>query len=1061
MNIVFWAAMIHLFITGSCIHEFDLTIPSAIRWSPYLYLNTDENIFSKHDQRFIDYTLLNPKSNLPPLWFNPQWRLCIQWCLYMILSSSKKPGLDEAAWEAERRQQRSVWLPGCRGMTEAEAAQRLLQEARWLLAKDLQAMGIQAEVGSMGSEGPVGGGQPGAGDQDTGGTTTEPQAGQELRDGPQEKSLVSGAGVAQGTALSRPQSPMDMGTANQPTSGVPQADPVASVMQPADAAPAASAVRINDAAQSSPAASHIKSTEAGRFRRPSLPRVLNRRTSGSGTPLRAGNRYSPGNHGNPGAMGPPLAGPPRRSPVGSRPSLGHPAPKDSRTSPGGRLMSPPLTSPRTKPVSPAALTSPLPSFQLRRLSPGHPHPPVTSPGHPTMTSTSPMTSILSPPPGFQASRLAPPNQSVISPPSNFANSPARVVNSHKSQIARSTPVQNNNSPGSDSGINTMNNLDDNQFSKQSSSPAGDVITAVPSPRPPAGGTTSHPGHTPTPAMPVASAGRHDAGDEFGDSFLLDTQTMNLVLEGDAVHAAGPDLDISMASVGMSPAGHPAVNTSYAHQGFLHASLVESPGLIPASDFEPLAYCEEGAYGSPLGGSPLQAGQVTSPPGRSPHWPGLGAEEADDSLAQLDRALQWEDGEEGALMTSPDPQQHSPPTVDTGQLGRGDQHVTEGPRQPLAVSCLRPRTDTAMLPAHTAKDNHSHRPIKPVSSKVSGTKPDNSHPASNAIGDLFSLGDMNDSLTCSMMELALAKASTPGPLTHTVPAPAILPANQQVAISRKRRSQEPPSVTAEKMRRDSSAATEEAGAGEGVKDDSDCVPPTPPDLSTLEGNASLLRTSSHSEASPQLPSRQHRTKRTGNTARHHSTQSPGGRTRKENLVSQKNRNDKTSKKTSNSSQRSNSGRSTVSISSRSQSGRVVNHSGKHQSSSAGTAGCPADTNGMIVQADVHAQASVSQVALNEAIVSTSQQEPGAARDLQRHGQGHPAPSSHAANMNVSQPSSGQAFCIVDVAADSELFTHFLQDWSSQQCYSLCLACMPQPTTSRQQGATIAARFNAGV
>jgi len=56
---------------------------------------------------------------------------------------SKKKADDEAEWEMEERsKRRCIWVTGRSGLTEYEAAEMIVQEAKKLLADDLLQMGV-------------------------------------------------------------------------------------------------------------------------------------------------------------------------------------------------------------------------------------------------------------------------------------------------------------------------------------------------------------------------------------------------------------------------------------------------------------------------------------------------------------------------------------------------------------------------------------------------------------------------------------------------------------------------------------------------------------------------------------------------------------------------------------------------------------------------------------------------------------------------------------------------------------------------------------------------------
>jgi len=56
---------------------------------------------------------------------------------------SKKKADDEADWETEeRRKRRCIWVTGRAGLTDYEAAEMIIDEAKTLLAGDLIQMGV-------------------------------------------------------------------------------------------------------------------------------------------------------------------------------------------------------------------------------------------------------------------------------------------------------------------------------------------------------------------------------------------------------------------------------------------------------------------------------------------------------------------------------------------------------------------------------------------------------------------------------------------------------------------------------------------------------------------------------------------------------------------------------------------------------------------------------------------------------------------------------------------------------------------------------------------------------
>ena len=57
--------------------------------------------------------------------------------------NSKKKADDEAEWELQERcKSRCIWVTGDKGLTEFEAAELIIQEAKKLIADDLHQMGV-------------------------------------------------------------------------------------------------------------------------------------------------------------------------------------------------------------------------------------------------------------------------------------------------------------------------------------------------------------------------------------------------------------------------------------------------------------------------------------------------------------------------------------------------------------------------------------------------------------------------------------------------------------------------------------------------------------------------------------------------------------------------------------------------------------------------------------------------------------------------------------------------------------------------------------------------------
>ena len=64
-------------------------------------------------------------------------------CGFVGVVDSKKKADDEAEWEREElRRRRCIWVTGQAGLTEYEAAEMIVREARKLLADDLLEMGV-------------------------------------------------------------------------------------------------------------------------------------------------------------------------------------------------------------------------------------------------------------------------------------------------------------------------------------------------------------------------------------------------------------------------------------------------------------------------------------------------------------------------------------------------------------------------------------------------------------------------------------------------------------------------------------------------------------------------------------------------------------------------------------------------------------------------------------------------------------------------------------------------------------------------------------------------------
>ena len=61
----------------------------------------------------------------------------------MTVLRSKKKADGEAEWELEERNRtRCIWVMGQKGLTEYEAANMIIQEAKKLLSDDLMQMGV-------------------------------------------------------------------------------------------------------------------------------------------------------------------------------------------------------------------------------------------------------------------------------------------------------------------------------------------------------------------------------------------------------------------------------------------------------------------------------------------------------------------------------------------------------------------------------------------------------------------------------------------------------------------------------------------------------------------------------------------------------------------------------------------------------------------------------------------------------------------------------------------------------------------------------------------------------
>ena len=60
-----------------------------------------------------------------------------------VAVASKKKAIDEEVWEVEDRcRSRCIWVTGHRGLTEREAAELIISEAKKLVADDLLEMGV-------------------------------------------------------------------------------------------------------------------------------------------------------------------------------------------------------------------------------------------------------------------------------------------------------------------------------------------------------------------------------------------------------------------------------------------------------------------------------------------------------------------------------------------------------------------------------------------------------------------------------------------------------------------------------------------------------------------------------------------------------------------------------------------------------------------------------------------------------------------------------------------------------------------------------------------------------
>ena len=70
-------------------------------------------------------------------------RITLVLTAFRVVCDSKKKADDEAEWEMEERSKlRCIWVTGQRGLTEYEAAETVIHEAKKLLADDLHQMGV-------------------------------------------------------------------------------------------------------------------------------------------------------------------------------------------------------------------------------------------------------------------------------------------------------------------------------------------------------------------------------------------------------------------------------------------------------------------------------------------------------------------------------------------------------------------------------------------------------------------------------------------------------------------------------------------------------------------------------------------------------------------------------------------------------------------------------------------------------------------------------------------------------------------------------------------------------
>lgn len=450
---------------------------------------------------------------------------------------------------------------------------------------------------------------------------------------------------------------------------------------------------------------------------------------------------------------------------------------------------------------------------------------------------------------------------------------------------------------------------------------------------------------------------------------MDSST-ELLLDG-LCSPAQPIADVREADVleaGVLEASGEAdvLEASCLHQGFLQASLLESPGLLPASHFEHVAY--------------------------------------------------WEQGED---------------TRSTGVLPAQPEFAadTDLDRDSLSVHHV----------AHTE-----------CSVPVVGT----------GMQDIPGMTGLEDSLTMSMLEQALGPMDEAlhlaSPALRSPTHSGVYHGKNSKAMSKqsqyKRRSQETCAVPVKCVRADASPqpgtscpaevspqpGTSSQGKG---KNESDCVPPTPPGEN--EDTFTALKTQIGRLASPLL--------RKGRSTRKLKTpvsdKKRSRKTRSGKCQTQGNNNKNTSTQGNNNKNTSTQGNNkrsatTKSLKNTSEGSVKVK---EQENVPAGYVVC----NG--IPEKVMMPPPSSAVSSRDCQLSPVDSTPPTSSTL------HPHTIPPLAEPFPNALTGSQAFCIIDVAASTTLFDHFLHEWKSQESYGLSLACCTSPTPGAQQAASIGAQF----